>query len=209
MTRRAADLRNPFGIRPPCDDLDLGEPVPGYGDPDADVHVIGSHAGEFGGSQSGIPFSDSAAGRSVREVLAAVELLEDPTGEEPLVRNTYLSYLWMCSVRPAGRPRPTALGELERFFDAELRAVNAHVLIPVGTVATNRILAEYTTLSHKIPATMDWRHARDIRGRGFLVVPMKHPSAWRPGDRSRFIERLRTLLASDYRQTKGVATLIG
>lgn len=206
---RDARLENPFGMRPPCEDSEPGQPVMGYGDPDADVHVIGFHPGRHGGAESGIPFTGTATGRRVREVLAAVGLLADPAADHPAVDNVYLSYLYMCPVAPGDDPSPESIRELDRFFDAELRAVNAHVLIPIGACVTDRVLAAYTTLFEKLPRDMDERHARDVRGRGFLVMPMKDPLQWRSGDEERFVQRLRSLLASDYRQTKGVATLVG
>lgn len=206
---RADRLDNPFGMQPPCDDTGAGQPVLGYGDPDADVHVIGYHAGHHGGTETGIPFTGTAAGTQVREVLAELGLLADPTAEQPDVDNVYLSYLFMCPVAPGEEPSTAAVRDLDRFFDAELRAVNAHILLPVGAAAADRILAAYTTLFEKLPRDMDARHARDVRGRGFLVMPMKDPRQWRPGDRERFVDRMQAVLASDYRQTKGVATLIG
>lgn len=181
----------------------------GYGDPDADVHVIGYHAGCHGGADTGIPFTGHPSGRQIRAVLAEVGLLDDPAANEPGTDNLYLSYLYMCPVAPGEAPPSGAVRELARFVDAELRAVNAHILIPVGAVASDHVLAEYTTLFEKLPAEMDTRHGRDVRGRGFLVVPMKDPSEWDMDDREMFVRRLRALLASDYRQTKGVATLIG
>ena len=202
---RADQLRNPFGMKPTCAALGT---VTGYGDPDADIHMIGYHAGHHGGRETGIPFTDHPNGDPMWEILAACDLAA-PTMPGRIVQNCYLSYLYMCVLDPGTEPSQAALVDQERFVDAELRAVNAHLLLPVGQVATDRVLSEYTTLAHKLPTDMDWRHARDIRGRGFLVVPIKDPVTWSGDDRELLVQRLQALLASDYRQTKGVATMIG
>lgn len=198
--------RNPFGMRPPCA---AGPAVPGYGDPAADVHVIGDHPGRHGGTERGIPFTDAERGTALQEVLHAVGLLERPLEEEPPTPNLFLSYLHMCPTPADDEPSPRSYARLERYFDAELRAINAHILLPVGRRATAHVLTEYTTQERKVPVSMSDRHALEVRGRGFLVVPIAEPTSWDSAAREALIERLARILRSDYRQTKGVATMIG
>lgn len=198
--------RNPFGIDHRCD---IGDPVIGYGDPAADFHVIGEHPGRHGGAPAGIPFTSTTAGAEIRSVLFAAGLLDDPNPERPVVSNLFMNYLYACPVETDRDPSAAAYAERERFFDAELRAVNAHILLPVGKRATDHVLKSYTTRYRKEPQVMVRRHATEIRGRGFLVVPIADPTEWREDDRERIIETVERILASDYRQTKGVATLVG
>ena len=198
--------RNPFGMRPRCESDAF---VPGYGDPSADFHVIGDHPGRHGGAVTGVPFSDSAPGEQLQSVLHDVGLLAAPYADMPDVTDLFLDYIHMCLPADDSDPSEASYARLERFFDAELRAVNAHILIPVGKRATDRVLGEYTTQSHKVPADMDDRHAMEVRGRGFLVVPVKEPTVWDEGDRDRLCDRLTAIRSRDYRQTKGVATFIG
>lgn len=198
--------RNPFGMRPRCESRVT---VPGYGDPSADFHVIGDHPGRHGGTTTGVPFTGSDAGERLQAVLHDVGLLAQPYADTPDVEDLFLDYIHMCVPVGDGDPSETSYARLERFFDAELRAVNAHILIPVGLRATDRVLGEYTTQLRKVPADMDGRHATEVRGRGFLVVPVKEPSAWDESDRDRLRDRLSAIRSRDYRQTKGVATLIG
>ena len=70
-------------------------------------------------------------------------------------------------------------------------------------------LRELTTQARSLPADAGRLHATEIRGRGFLVVPVGEPTAWDPGDETALVDRLEALVNSDYRQTKGVATRIG
>ena len=193
-------------MQPPCQ---YGPAVCGYGDPNADVHVIGDHPGVHGGIDSGIPFTGTKGGRRLRNVLESVGLLRS-TPDEPMDPiNCFLSYLHMCPPEDGKAPSSTGYDDLERFFDAELRAVNAHILLPMGKQATDRILTRYTTQRSKVPEAMQKRHALEIRGRGFLVIPAVEPAEWSPTEQERFEQTLETILASDYRQTKGVATMIG
>lgn len=206
VTRIADRLRNPFGMDPPCI---AGTPVCGYGDPNADFHVIGDHPGIHGGIDTGIPFDESTRGQKILEVLTLVGLLTPERDGTPRPTNTFLSYVHPCPPKAGRHPEPTSYEELDRFFDAELRAVNAHILLPIGKRATDRILAKYTTQRYKVPPSMGDRNATEIRGRGFLVVPAKDPAHWTEDDKNLYRQTIETILASDYRQTKGVATMIG
>ncbi len=198
--------RNPFGMSPECHG---GQAVPGYGDPSADFHLIGDHPGRHGGVRTGVPFTAHPVGRRLQGLLHELGLLGSPYDEEPDVSNLFMSYLHMCPPLHDEAPTVESYARLERFFDAELRAVNAHILLPVGRRATDVVLESYTTQARKVPAAMEDRHAIEVRGRGFLVMPMKDPMAWEACDREAIQSRLGHLMSSDYRQTKGVATLIG
>lgn len=188
-------VSNPFGMRAP------GEPaVYGYGDVNADFHVLGADASTHGGRATGVPFTDSTAGKRLQGVLDAVGFAAASYSDEPRLTNSYLSYLRLSPGDPT---------DLERFADAELRAINAHVLLPVGVDALSYVLEEFTTKARKLPHDPSALHASEVRGRGFLVVPVDEPANWDPGDREALIGRLSTLLESDYRQTKGVATTVG
>nr|WP_247000986.1 uracil-DNA glycosylase family protein [Halosolutus gelatinilyticus] len=201
---------NPFGMRPPYDRSDPDDHVAafGYGDANADFHVIGDHPGVHGGAATGIPFTGSDSGRAIDEVCREVGFASGPL-DRPELDNCYWSYIHMCSL-PGGRsPTEEEYAECERYFDAELRAINAHILLPIGERATDHVLREYTTQRGRLDLDMDRLHATEIRGRGFMVVPIKTPAGWVDTDRDRLVSRLEAILASDYRQTKGVATMVG
>lgn len=181
--------RNPFGMEPPCDRF-----VPGYGDANADVHVIGDHPGIHGGTETGVPFTDSVAGERVQRVLEAVGLLTDP-GDEPTAENLFCSYLHMCL--PEDEPSPESYVEMERFFDAELRAITAHILVPVGERAVRHVLEQFTTYPM---ANLDVEavHATEISGGAWLVVPAMEPADWSDDDADRLAETLERVLRRDY-----------
>ncbi len=192
-------VRNPFGIRYPC------TAVPGYGSPSADFHVVGDNPTVHGGRETGVPFTGSEAGDLVQDVLYTVGLLME-TGAEPLPGDVFLSYVYPC----VDEPTTADYRRLERYFDAELRAVNAHILVTVGETATRQVLDSYTGQARKLSDTpMKKLHATEVHGYGFLVVPLMEPVEWTEVERARAVDRLRDILGRDYRQTKGVATRVG
>ena len=201
---------NPFGLRAPFDRTAPSEraAVYGHGDANADFHVIGDHPGVHGGKRTGVPFTETDAGVGIQEILREVGFVRGPT-DEPIIENCFLSYIHLCCLPNGHEPTREEYDTLERFFDAELRAINAHILISVGEQATDHVLREYTTQRHRVDLNMANLHGEEIRGRGFLVVPVACPTTWDDDDRETILETLESILGRDYRQTKGVATLVG
>lgn len=182
---------NPFGMSPPCERF-----VPGYGDANADFHVIGDHPAVHGGTETEIPFTNDA-GLRLQRALAAAGLIEQPSDGESLNPNaTFFSYIHTCV--PEGTPTERAYVDMERFFDAELRAIAAHVLLPVGERATRHVIETYTALSIDGSISMNERHATEIRGSGFLVYPVLDPTEWQSDEDERLIQALSALQATDF-----------
>ncbi len=187
-------VSNPFGMRPPSRPA-----VHGYGDANADFHFIGESPEAHGGAESDVPFSAEEASR-------LHDLLDDlgfVISRDPLrLHNAFLSYVRAANGVP--------FDELERYFDAELRAVNAHILVPLGETAARHVIGTYTAQAPKLAETpLSDLHATEVRGAGFLVVPALDPRDWDDVAYDALRDRLREILESDYRQTKGVATRIG
>jgi uracil-DNA glycosylase family 4 len=193
-------VSNPFGMRPPCpDECDGGHAaVFGYGDANADFHVIGDHPGVHGGADSGVPFTGAAAGERILDVLEAVDLLDGRDPPTPV--NCFLSYLHCCCVAAGETPTADAYADLERFFDAELRGIAADVLVPVGGRSTEHVLAEYTAKAHRLSVDMARLHGQQIRGRGFLVVPIRDPTEWGEAGHDALVGSLTALMETDYHQ---------
>jgi len=195
---------NPFGMDPPCERF-----VPGYGDTTADFHVVGDHPGVHGGLESGVPFTGRPWSPAFLGALSRAGLLGavDPPDRVETV-DTFLSYLYMCEPPAEGGGVSDAdYAALEPYVDAELRAITAHVLLPVGDRATAHVLREYTS---RDPATADAAtlHATELKGRGWLVVPAREPAAWTDGDADRLVEALLELRASDYEQVSDLGRFL-
>ncbi|SDZ80700.1 uracil-DNA glycosylase, family 4 [Haloplanus vescus] len=184
-------ISNPFGMEPPCERF-----VPGYGDANAHFHVVGDHPGVHGGSETGVPFTDCEAGHRLQRALHDAGLLES-TGDEPSVDSTYLSYLHTCV--PDGDPTEDDYARMEPFFDAELRAIAAHVLLPVGERATRHVL-ETCTARNPDDVDIDALHATEVLGSGWLVLPIREPTAWASDDATQLVDAIDTLRATDYRR---------
>jgi uracil-DNA glycosylase len=205
-------VQNPFGMRPPVVD-GRREAVFGYGDANADFHVVGDYPGVHGGAGqrigtektaappggTGIPFTETLAAERLQGVLHDVGLLAESYSDEPGVRSLFASYVHMSVTEGGRRPDAAEYDGLEPYFDAELRAIAAHVIVPVGERATRQVLDAYTSQARRVESAAA-AHATQVRGRGFLVVPVKEPEDWRDGDAAALRSCLADVLDRDYRQ---------
>ena len=187
-------VSNPFGMRPPSHPA-----VHGYGDANADFQFIGESPRAHGGTETGVPFSSDGASR-VHELLGDLGFVES---RDPLrLRNAFLSYVRLTDTDP--------IDDAVRYFDAELRGINAHVLVPLGDFAVRHVIGTYTARGPKLRGTpLEDLHATEVHGMGFLVIPALDPRDWDDEMYEALRDELRSVLDSDYRQTKGVATRIG
>jgi uracil-DNA glycosylase len=193
--------RNPFGIRPDCERF-----VPGYGDASADFHVVGDHPGVHGGRSSEVPFTDRPWSDAFFDALERGGLLA-VTDDELVTHGTFLSYLHACDPGKTV-PDADAYAAMEPYFDAELRAVTAHILFPVGARATEHVLSHYTSKAVPDPLDMDALHGQERQGAGWLVVPVADPAEWTDGDADHLADRIEATLETDYRQVSDLGRFI-
>ena len=191
MKNVASSPSNPFGFDPGCEPF-----VPGYGDANAHFHVVGDTPGIHGGIESGVPFTGSESGERLLAALAEAGIIES-AGTPPETGATYLSYLDMCV--HDGEPTQADYDAVEPMFDAELRAITAHVLLPVGERATRHVFAVATAQSPD-DVDMDRLHATEVLGSGWLVYPIGEPAEWTDDDESDLVDALRALRETDYRR---------
>lgn len=179
------ETSNPFGMTFPCEDA-----VPGYGDPNADLHVIGPES-VYGGHDTDVPFTGIEAAEQLQDVLHRAGLMDEPYSDAPELDNVFWSYIDPC---------PSVEGDIEPFFDAELRAVGAHVLLPVGDAATEHVIRHYSNreklLNDRIP------YGQEVHGNGFLILPIPDPATWTERTPDELVEQLEELTQRDYRQVK-------
>lgn len=189
-------------MSPPCDRY-----VSGYGDANADFHVIGDHPGIHGGIESGVPFTGKPWSMDFLQTLLDGGLLIDDDPSAPAVAGTFISYLHTC-VPEHEAPKLDEYGDMERFFDAELRAIAAHVLLPVGERATAHVFDTYTARGGGESLDMRSLHANEFHGSGWLILPIADPATWKDGEGEELVASLTALRAMDYRQESDLGRFI-
>ncbi|MDR5657071.1 uracil-DNA glycosylase [Halodesulfurarchaeum sp. HSR-GB] len=174
--------RNPFGFSPPCEEF-----IPGSGDPNADFHLIGDRPSE----PTATALLEDERFEPLRAVLEAVGLLN---GGAP--GGLYTSYLYPCYQN--GEPTPATREAAEALFDAELRAITAHVLLPVGEAAIEYALRNYSSIAPGEQSAAI--HGTEITNGSWIIVPIRDPTVWEPGDAETLEATLQSLRSFDYRR---------
>ncbi|AOW80340.1 uracil-DNA glycosylase [Halodesulfurarchaeum formicicum] len=127
----------------------------------------------------------------LRVVLETVGLLDAGAAG-----SIYTSYLYPCYQN--GEPTPAAREAAEALFDAELRAITAHVLLPVGEQAIEFVLRNYSSMAPGERSTA--LHGTEITNGSWIIVPIRDPAAWEAGDAETLESTLRSLRSFDYRR---------
>jgi len=192
----AEEDRDPFALDPPCE-----RAVPSFGPTDAEFHVVGDHPGVHGGRETGIPFTDRPWSARFFDALRRGGLVDAVDLSEGILDSsrTFFSYLHTCDPGDES-PSERSYDELEPYFDSELRAITAHVLLPVGRRATAHVFRAYTPIDAERAADMTAIHGEHLHGSGWLVVPIVNPAEWTDDLAATLVESLGRLVASDYEQ---------
>ncbi len=198
------DRSNPFGMDEECRRCEAlcetrERVVHGYGDVGADFAFVGA-APSRAADEGAVPFADGD-GRTLFDLLEELGLCGDAAADEPPLTGVFCTNVTRCR-HPDRGPTEAEVGNCDAFLTAEIRMINPEILFPVGDRALEVLVEEYTTHD---PAEYDvvGDHATRIRGRGFELVPTVEPDEMSDDQATTFVESVRDIMASDYRQTKG------
>jgi uracil-DNA glycosylase len=116
-----------------------GKPVPGFGDPDARVLVLGLAPGAHGSNRTGRPFTGDASGKFMYPILYETGFANQPTAtdrEDGLeLKNLYITAAARCAP-PDNKPLPQELANCADYLDREMDGLkNMKVVVALGRIA--------------------------------------------------------------------------
>ncbi len=121
-----------------------GKPVPGFGDPDARVLILGLAPGAHGSNRTGRPFTGDASGSFMYPVLHETGFANQPTAisrEDGLVlKDLYITAAARCAP-PDNKPLPVELANCAPYLERELEGLQRlKVIVALGKIAFDAYL---------------------------------------------------------------------
>ena len=121
-----------------------GKPVPGFGDPEARVLIMGLAPGAHGSNRTGRPFTGDASGNFMYPVLYETGFASQPIATDRndglTLKNLYITAAVRCAP-PDNKPSPQELAECSHFLDREMEGLKkVKVVIALGKIGFDAYL---------------------------------------------------------------------
>jgi len=123
-----------------------GKPVPGFGDPNARVLVVGLAPGAHGSNRTGRQFTGDASGDFLFPALYRAGFAsqsESISRDDGLkLKDMYITASGRCAP-PQNKPKADELNKCQPFLERELALLKPKVIVCLGRIAFERILRIY------------------------------------------------------------------
>ncbi|HEX8816822.1 MAG TPA: uracil-DNA glycosylase [Terriglobales bacterium] len=121
-----------------------GKPVPGFGDPQARVLVLGLAPGAHGSNRTGRPFTGDASGKFMYPVLYETGFANQPEAthcDDGLkLKDLYITAAVRCAP-PDNKPLPSELANCSEYLDRELVGLaKVKVVVALGKIGFDAYL---------------------------------------------------------------------
>lgn len=125
-----------------------GRPLPGFGDPDARLLIVGLAPAAHGGNRTGRVFTGDASGDFLYAALHRAGFANQPTsvhsGDGLLLRDAYIVAVIRCAP-PDNKPLPSEIVNCREYLDRELALLkNTRAIVALGRLAFDHSLAALT-----------------------------------------------------------------
>ncbi len=124
-----------------------GKPVPGFGDPEARVLVVGLAPGAHGSNRTGRQFTGDASGGFLFPALHRAGFANQAEAESRsdglLLKDMYITASGRC-VPPDNKPTLEELNTCQPYLEQELKILDPKVIVCLGRIAFERILKIYS-----------------------------------------------------------------
>ncbi|HEX4073775.1 MAG TPA: uracil-DNA glycosylase [Candidatus Acidoferrales bacterium] len=115
-----------------------GKPVPGFGDPRAELLVLGLAPAAHGGNRTGRVFTGDRSGDFLYKALYEAGFANQPTSTRRddglALANTYVAATVRCAP-PANKPQPSEEANCRPYFEKELELFRPRALVALGGIA--------------------------------------------------------------------------
>ncbi len=159
-----------------------GKPVPGFGDPNARVLVLGLAPGAHGSNRTGRPFTGDASGNFMYPVLYETGFANQPTARDRndglVLTDLYITAAARCAP-PDNKPLPQELANCAPFLEREIEGMkNLRIIVALGRIGFEAYLNHL--MRKKVIASKrehEFRHGAEyVLPDGRVLMASYHPS---------------------------------
>jgi uracil-DNA glycosylase family 4 len=120
-----------------------GKPVPGFGDPHAQLLILGLAPAAHGANRTGRMFTGDRSGDFLYQALYRAGFASQPTStnrDDGLqLRNAYITAAVRCAP-PGNKPLPKELANCRPYFERELEILRPRAILALGAIAMRAYL---------------------------------------------------------------------
>src|SRR6266704_3019449 len=158
-----------------------GRPVPGFGDPAAEVLIVGLAPAAHGGNRTGRTFTGDRSGEFLYRALYRAGFANQPTSvskDDGLVlRDCYIAAAGRCAP-PQNKPTRIEFARCQPYLEREVVLLrNLRVVVVLGAVAMQAFLRTWRATDHDVPPPVPkFRHEGMWTLPPIEVIASYHPS---------------------------------
>jgi uracil-DNA glycosylase len=159
-----------------------GRPVPGWGDPQAGLLIVGLAPAAHGGNRTGRIFTGDRSGDFLFAALHRAGFANQPTsvhrGDGLALFDCYVAAVARCAP-PANKPLPEEIGNCREYLVRELRLLSRlRAVLVLGRIALDGLLAVLRAVG-RVPTRKAFAFGHGVRhdlGGGLTLFGSYHPS---------------------------------
>lgn len=126
------------------DQIYWGRPVPGFGDPRAELLILGLAPAAHGGNRTGRVFTGDRSGDFLFAALHRAGFASQPAsthrGDVLQLKNAYIAAAIRCAP-PENKPLPAEIHNCRAYLDAELAILRPRAVLALGKIAFDSYLS--------------------------------------------------------------------
>jgi uracil-DNA glycosylase family 4 len=159
-----------------------GRPIPGWGDDEPGILIVGLAPAAHGGNRTGRVFTGDRSGDFLFASLWRCGLAAQPTSVTAGDGQRLLGARMVAAVRcapPANKPAPEERDICAPWLTAELGLVRARlrVVVCLGLFAWQAVWPQLSQAGYPVPKPRPaFGHGAEVRAGGLLVIGCYHPS---------------------------------
>ncbi|HTU34128.1 MAG TPA: uracil-DNA glycosylase [Candidatus Acidoferrum sp.] len=115
-----------------------GRPVPGFGDPNAKLLILGLAPAAHGGNRTGRVFTGDRSGDFLYEAMYRAGFANQPTSTNRndglQLKNVYVAAVVRCAP-PENKPLPSEMANCRRYLERELEILEPRAILALGRIA--------------------------------------------------------------------------